>query len=86
MKKSLSQMIENYLLWREKAKKFRWETAVFGGSSGSAAISSLFHIVLHKSNCCAESVTILLAEIMHIFTFSNSPPYISPGAPTKSLK
>ena len=27
---------------------------VFGGSGGSAAVSSQFHIVLHKSNCCAE--------------------------------
>ena len=41
-------MIKNYILWRERAKK------KFGGSGGSATVSSQFHIVHHKSNCCAE--------------------------------
>ena len=46
--KKVSQMIENCLIWRKKAKKN------FGGSGGSAAVSSQFHIVLHKSNWCAK--------------------------------
>ena len=37
--RSLSQMIENWLIWREKEK------INFGGSGGSTAVSSQFHIV-----------------------------------------
>ena len=45
MKKSLSHMIENCLIWREKAK------INFGESGGSTAVSSQFDIVPPQSNC-----------------------------------
>ena len=43
IKKKFAQMTENCLLWREKAKKIRRETVVFGGSGGSAAVSSQYY-------------------------------------------
>ena len=44
-KKSWSQMIQNCLIRREMAKKkFRRQTAVFGGSCGTAAVFSVFRV------------------------------------------
>ena len=44
--KQFFQMIENCLMWRIKGiTKFRRVTTVFGGSGGSTAVSSQFHIV-----------------------------------------
>ena len=41
-------MIQNYLIRREMAKK------ISAADRGSAAVSSQFHIVLHKSYCYAK--------------------------------
>ena len=43
IKTKFAQMTENCLLWREKAKKIRRETVVFGGSGGSATVSSQYY-------------------------------------------
>ena len=47
LKKSLSQMIENCLIWREKEKNF-------GGIGNLTAVSSQFHIVPLLSNYYAQ--------------------------------
>ena len=54
-KKKVSQIIEDCLVWRGGGGGggIQRETG-FGGSGNSAAVSSQFHIVLHKSTCCAE--------------------------------
>ena len=48
--------ILHYLVSRENIREFlmriRQETAVFGGSGGSAAVSSQFHVVLHNQPRC----------------------------------
>ena len=45
LKKSWSQMIQNCLIRREMAKKkIRRQTAIFGGSGGTAAGSSVFRV------------------------------------------
>ena len=45
MKKSVthSQMIENFLIWREKAKQIWRETSVIGGRGDSTAVSSVLY-------------------------------------------
>ncbi len=77
--------MENCLQLREKTKKIRRETAVFGGSDGSAAVSSQFYIVLHKSNFQNfRAVTLSWAEIMLVLLFvSKSGTSASPPPPFK---
>ena len=64
-KKSLSQMIENCLIWPKMQNKFRQETAVCGGS---AAVSSQFILFSTKATDVQNfrAVTLLWTEIMRI--------------------
>ena len=81
-------MIENCLLWREKAKKIRRETAVFGGSGGSAAVSSQFHIVLHKITAVPNfrAVTLLWADIMLVLLLVSKSGTSTPPPPLGHIK
>ena len=53
IKKSLSQMIKNCLIWQKKTKKIRWETVVWA-KMAVPPLSSQFHIVPLKINCHAK--------------------------------
>ena len=50
-------------------KKVCWQMAVFGGSSGSAAVSSQFLIKHHKGNFMPKiiAVTLCLADFLRWF-------------------
>ena len=71
----------------EKRQKKR-ETAVFGGSGGSAAVSSQFHIVLHKITAVPNfrAVTLLWADIMLVLLLVSKSGTSTPPPPLGHIK